>query len=136
MIYQKEPWFALLQAAVKAHPRKDVACMLFVSAPTISQVLNASGKYGAGTASTDKLAQKVIHTFGQYECPHLTEQSGASKVITADACRAYAHRLAPTGSPRDMQHWQACQSCVHKKASALPELREVKPRKKTNQEHP
>lgn len=129
MSYQKEPWFALLQTATKSHPRKDIAALLGVSAPTVSQVLNASGKYGTGAASTVKLGERVIHTFGRYECPHLTEQAGEAKVITADVCRTFAHRAAPTGSPRDMQHWQACQACPHKAASAPPVPRESKPRK-------
>lgn len=131
MSYQQEPWFALLQAAAQTHPRKDVAAMLGVSAPTVSQVLNASGKYGSGTASTLQLAERVIHTFGRYECPHLTEQASEPRVITADKCRTFAHRPAPSGSPRDMQHWQACQQCPHRAASAPPAPREVKPRKGT-----
>src|SRR4051794_13384795 len=99
--YKNEPWFALLEGACKTHKRKDVALMLGASAPQLSQVLNGSGKYGTGEASTDKFAEKVVHTFGRFECPHLTEQAGESKVITAEQCRAYAHRPAPTGSPRD-----------------------------------
>jgi hypothetical protein len=51
-------------------------------------------------------------------------------VITAEQCRGYAHRPAPTGSPRDMQHWQACNACPHKALTAPPEPREVKPRKR------
>lgn len=130
MPYKNEPWFALLQAAVTAKPRKEVAGMLGVSPPQLSQVLNGSGKYGRGQASTDKLSEKVVHTFGRYPCPHLTGQStGPDVVITAEQCRAYAHRPAPTGSPRDMQHWQECRSCPHKAASAPPVVRESKPRK-------
>lgn len=119
--YQAEPWFTLLVAASKAHQRKVVATMLGVSAATVSQVLNASGKYGRGGASTQRVADKVLHTFGRYECPHLTaEAGGESQQISADECRTYAHRPAPTGSPRDMQHWQACLQCPHKAASAPP----------------
>lgn len=139
MPYKNEPWFALLQTAVTNKPRKEVALMLGVSPPQISQVLNGSGKYGRGQASTESLAEKVVHTFGRYPCPHLSEQSGFgpdASVITAEQCRAYAHRPAPTGSPRDMQHWQACRSCPHKAASAPPVERESKPRKTRHPESP
>ncbi|MBX3588830.1 MAG: hypothetical protein KF796_19535 [Ramlibacter sp.] len=138
MSYMKEPWFALLQAAGKTHKRAKLALMLGLSAPVISQVLNGSGKYGQGTASTDNVAEKVVHTFGRYPCPHLSEQTGFGDhavEITADQCRAYAHRPAPAGSPGDMQHWQACQRCPHKAHTAPPIAREVKPRKSRNQEN-
>ncbi len=139
MPYTTAPWFALLQTAVTNKPRKVVADMLGVSAPLLSQVLNGSGKYGSGLASTDKLGEKVVHTFGRYPCPHLSEQSGfgpEASVITAEECRAYAHRPAPTGSPRDMQHWQACRTCPHKAASAPPAEREVKSRKSRPSDSP
>lgn len=131
MTYKDQAWFALLQSRAQAMPRKLVAHALGVSAPVVSQVLNGSGKYGSGEASTDKLAEKVIHTFGRFACPHLTEQSGTSEpvVINAEQCRAYAHRPAPTGSPRDMQHWQACNTCPHKAHTAPVAPREVKVRK-------
>lgn len=132
MNYKNEPWFNLLADVCARMKRKVVADVLGVSAPQISQVLNGSGKYGTGEAGTDKLAEKVIHTFGRYACPHLSEQSGfgdKSVVITAEECRAYAHRPAPSGSPRDMQHWQACNSCPHKAHTAPPTPRVVKPRK-------
>jgi hypothetical protein len=135
MSYKNEPWFALLEKQCDGMKRQQVATALGVSAPTVSQVLNCSGKYGTGEASTDKIAEKVIHTFGKYSCPHLSEQAGfgdQAVVITAEECRAYAHRPAPTGSPRDMQHWQACNTCPHKAHSAPPQPREVKPRKKSD----
>lgn len=134
MSYRAEPWFSLLVSAAGRMQRKQVADILGVSPPTLSQVLNASGKYGTGEAKTDKVAERVIHHFGRYECPHLSEQNGEPRVIDADACRDYAHRAAPTGSPRAMQHWQACNACVHKAHTAPHEPRVVKPRSvKTSQ---
>lgn len=112
--YRSQPWFALMQNACERFSQTQVALLLGVSQGQMSQVVNATGKYGAGTASTTKLASKVLHTFGTYVCPHLTEQKGEIVVIAADKCKAYAHRAAPAGSPRDMQHWQACQRCAHK----------------------
>ena len=128
--YMSEPWFALLLSRCEGTPRSHIAVQLGVSPATLSQVLNASGKYGTGEAGTARIADRVTHTFGRYACPHLTEEAaGVDQVITADQCRAYAHRPAPTGSPRDMQHWQACRSCPHAAASAPPEPKESKPRK-------
>lgn len=129
--YMRQEWFALLSARCQKGLRGKVALQLGISAPALTQVLNGSGKYGSGEARTDRVADRVLHTFGRYECPHLTEQAeaGSSVVITADQCRAYAHRAVPLTSPRDVQHWQACQQCPHRVASAPPQPREVKPRK-------
>lgn len=130
--YMTEPWFPLLVDADERMARKELALALGVSPPVVSQVLNGSGKYGSGEASTEKLAEKVVHTFGRYKCPHLSEQStdGQPVIITAEQCRGFAHRPAPTGSTRDMQHWQACNSCPHKAHTAPPTPRESKPRKR------
>ncbi len=130
--YTTQPWFALLKAAAETMQRKALAQLLGVSAPQISQVLNGTGRYGSGQASTQKLAAKVLHNLGRYECPHLSEQQGSSIVIDASACRGFAHRKAPTGSPRDMQHWQACNTCPHKAHTAAPQARAVVPRKQKN----
>lgn len=129
--YQNEPWFALLSERCATLNRAKVAELLGVSAPTLSQVLNASGKYGTGEASAERVASRVTHTFGRYQCPHLTEQAeaGETVMVTAEECRAYAHRAPPISSPREVQHWQACRQCPHKAASAPPQPREVKLRK-------
>lgn len=130
LAYQDEPWFELLAQRCQDTPRAKVAALVGVSAPVISQVLNGTGKYGSGEASTKKLADRVLHTFGRYPCPHLTvEEGGTEVIVTAGECRVYAHRPPPIGSPRDLQHWQACQGCPHKAASAPPVLRIPKPRK-------
>ena len=127
--YMSESWFLLLLSRCSGTPRSKVAVQLGISPAALSQVLNASGKYGTGEASTDRIAERVTHTFGRYVCPHLTGEScGPDVYVTAEECRAFAHRSAPTGSPRDMQHWQACRACTHKAASAPPTAREAKPR--------
>ncbi len=93
-----------------------------MSAAQLTQVLNGSGKYGAGTANPKRLASKVLHAFGSYPCPHLTAQGdGQEVVITADQCKAWSHRKAPTTSPRELLHWQACNGCAHKLATLTPE---------------
>lgn len=128
--YMNEPWFAMLQAACdRTGNRSEVAATLGVSAPTVYQVLNGSGLYGSGKASTKRLADKVLHQLGAFVCPHLTEQNNQQQVITADECRGYAHREAPTSRPRAMEHWQACRKCEHFNKSAPPVARPVIPRK-------
>ncbi|WP_225581040.1 hypothetical protein [Acidovorax sp. ACV02] len=122
-----ESWFELLQQRTEGQQRTQVAKTLGISPATLSQVLNGSGEYGKGTASTSRVADKVVHTFGRYVCPHLTEEAGGvSQEVTADQCRAHAHRSAPS-TPRDMRHWQACNQCPHKAASAPPVARAVQP---------
>ncbi|MDH1333243.1 hypothetical protein N5D77_05955 [Comamonas thiooxydans] len=131
LAYQSEPWFAMLSNRVQqpGAVRAQVARQLGISAAALSQVLNGSGCYGDGTAKTDRIADKVVHTFGRYSCPHLTAESGGDdQVITAEQCRSYAHREAPTSSPREMQHWQACRQCKHRDASAPPVARPLKTR--------
>ena len=128
--YMSESWFELLQQRTEGQQRTQVAKTLGISPATLSQVLNGSGEYGKGTASTARVADKVVHTFGRYVCPHLTEEAGGvSQEVTADQCRAHAHRSAPS-TPRDMRHWQACNQCPHKAASAPPVARVVQLRNK------
>ena len=128
--YMAEPWFALLQARAQVVPRSRVAAELGLSLPAVSQVLNASGLYGSGQASTTRIADKVAHIYGRYVCPHLTaEEGGAEQTVSADDCRIYAHRPAPVGSPRAMQHWQECRRCPHFAPSAPPVPKPVRPRK-------
>ena len=128
--YMSESWFELLQQRTEGQKRTQVAKTLGISPATLSQVLNGSGEYGKGTASTSRVADKVVHTFGRYVCPYLTEEAGGvSQEVTADQCRAHAHRSAPS-TPRDMRHWQACNQCPHKAASAPPVARVVQPRNK------
>jgi hypothetical protein len=121
----------MLHTACTSTPRAQVATRLGVSAPVVTQVLNGTGAYGSGKASTAKLFIKVEATFGHWACPHLTEQSdsGAPQVITAARCRELAHRTVPTGSPRDLAHWQACRKCPHYVPTTPPVARPVVPRK-------
>ncbi len=126
--YMAEPWFALLLAQVSSPDavRSHIARELGISPGALSQVLNASGLYGNGQSSTSRIASRVIHTYGRYPCPYLTgEAAGQEQVITADQCRAYAHRPAP-GSPREMKHWQACNACPHKAACTPQSLKSEK----------
>ena len=100
--YMQQEWFALLRARCAHTPRARVAQQLGVSAPTLSQVLNGSGLYGTGQASTQRVAERVTHAFGRYPCPYLSAEAGwAEQWVSVVQCRAYAHRPAPTSSPRE-----------------------------------
>ena len=127
--YMSAPWFALLRQRCEGAVQTHIARQLGISATTLNMVLNGTGPYGSGAAKTDRVADRVLHTFGRYPCPHLTEEAGGEeRVVTAEQCRAYAHRPAPTAGPRDMQHWQACRQCKHLAASAPPMPRAVQRR--------
>ncbi|MDP3225846.1 MAG: hypothetical protein Q8M96_22155, partial [Rubrivivax sp.] len=122
--YMQERWFSLLQAACKPPAVKaEVAQRLGVSAPLLYQVLNGSGLYGSGKASTRRLADKVLHQLGSYTCPHLSEQHNEERVITSDQCRNYAHRPAPTASPRDLVALGRSLAAVPRLALMLTECR-------------
>ena len=128
--YMQEPWFLLLTDRCKGAVRARIAAQLGISNTALSMVMNGTGPYGDGSASTTRFAERVVHTFGRYACPHLTAEAGGEEcVITADQCRGYAHRSPPTGSPRAMQHWQACRQCHHREASAPPIEKTPVPRK-------
>ncbi len=111
--YMQEPWFALLKSRCVGAVQAHIAKALGISATSLSMILNGTGPYGEGKASTARIAERVI---------------------TAEQCRSIAHRLPPTGSPRDMQHWQACRKCPHLEASAPPVERDPIPRKTKTEE--
>lgn len=125
--YMSEPWFAMLTEAIAASDQSAVARQLARSPSLVNQVIKGGGAYGTGAASTDKFAQRVLDTFGNWPCPYLGD-GGADRVISSTQCRTYAHRDAPTGSPRDLAHWRACRTCPNKARSAPPAHRPVVPR--------
>lgn len=126
--YMAEPWFALFNSACEREGQRKTAARLGVSDAQVSQVRNGGGHYGSGRASTKHIADLVLHKFGSYECPHLTQLFAEPRVITAPECRSYAHRAAPVGSAGQLDHWRACNTCPHKPLSAPAAPREVKPR--------
>ena len=121
-------WFRLFAEAITDRGQKTVSAELGLSRATVNQVLRASGNYGTGMANTGRIGQKVMDTYGQWVCPFLSDDG--SRQISASQCRAKAHREPPTGSPRDLAHWRACQSCPMRARSAPPQARPVIPRKK------
>lgn len=117
--YQQEPWFKLFHEAVKRSTQRKVAQQLAVTDSLVNQVLNGTGEYGKGTASTRRFAQRVNDAFGKWACPYLSDPD-EPREVSAEQCRSFAHREAPTGSPRDLAHWRACRACPQKEHSAPP----------------
>lgn len=133
MPYMQEHWFQMLLAECDRTGNKAaVAERLGVSAPLVYQVLSGTGEYGKGTASTKRIADKVLHQLGSYPCPHLSEQHEEVRVISSDECRRYAHRAPPTGSPRELRHWQACRKCPHFTPAAPPQPRPPTTRRRSD----
>lgn len=125
--YQAERWFSMLREAVGRSSQSAVARKLGISPSMVNQVLHAGGNYGKGTASTAGIERRVLDTYGNWPCPYLGDDQ-QPRVITAEQCRAYAHREAPTGSPRDLAHWRACRTCEMKEHSSPPVQRVPVPR--------
>ncbi|MGB6053773.1 MAG: hypothetical protein WBG17_00890, partial [Burkholderiaceae bacterium] len=86
------------------------AARVGISRAALSQIINGIGPYGTGKASTERVAKRVMNTIGRIVCPFLTAYHGKETRITGLECRDYAYRVnPPTNSPREMQHWRACQ---------------------------
>jgi hypothetical protein len=137
--YMREPWFAVLQAAVKARSGKAVAAELDVSGGMVSMVLNGKGAYGTGKASTARFAAVVMERLNvqAWECPHLTKWSfGKPFVISLEQCRRFAHYRKTPQSYEDGQHMKACQQCPHKARSAPPPPPPPEPRQRKRAAQP
>ena len=93
--YKRKTWFALLVSRCESTPRAKVARQLGVSPATVSQVLNGSGLYGSGQASTEHIAERVVHTFGRYPCPYLTEEAGGVEQVILLRNAALMHTGLP-----------------------------------------
>ena len=110
--YMAEPWFELLAAEIARTSVTAVAARLDVSHAAVSMVHRGGGAYGTGAASTRRFAERVQQMLGQLACPFLAQTTGDETYISGDQCRAYAYREAPTASPLQTRHWQACRSCA------------------------
>lgn len=106
-------WLAILRAdATATGSIAKTAERIGISRSAVSQILNGCGPYGTGKANTDKVADKVMNSIGLVACPFLSQYHGKEHRITGLQCREFAYRAsAPTNSPREMQHWRACQAC-------------------------
>lgn len=83
--------------------KKVVADQLGVSRTMVSLVVK-----GTYHGRMDKFERLVLDALDGFACPHLGSR------VTANACRGYALREAPTSSAREARHWRACQACPHK----------------------
>ena len=81
-------WMKLLTEAVARSNKTKVALELGVSRTTISLVM--SGNY---PASTDKIAERVLNTYGRVVCPFLGVE------ITLAECKKHHEASVPTSSP-------------------------------------
>ncbi|MFZ6775827.1 MarR family transcriptional regulator [Undibacterium sp. Ji83W] len=108
--YMDSDWFKAMKVEVDATNKTVVAGKMQVNRSTLSAVMNGIGEYGKGKASTNGIELQFRRAFEQLECPH------TYKIIGVAVCRENALCAAPTQNPRQMMHWQACQSCPHKPA--------------------
>ena len=100
-------WKQLVYARIEeVGSMTKVAKELGYARPSLSLALN--GKYKGNTHSIE---QKVLETFGQFECPFL------KRTISRLQCRTYQEREAPTQNPAEMRHWRSCQNCQYKKGA-------------------
>ncbi|WP_186147302.1 helix-turn-helix domain-containing protein [Burkholderia gladioli] len=93
-------WLDMLRMAVGASSQTEVAKRLEVSRTTVSLVL--SGKY---PGKTDRVAERVLKTFGQVQCTH------TGQLIQLTVCVSYTTRRAPINNPLELSQWRACRSC-------------------------
>lgn len=97
---------AVLTARLEHHngSRSALARELEFSRSGISQALDR--KYPGDTA---KLRVRIMERLSaMIRCPHLLAE------IAPGACKSFRERplSAASGSPSDVQHWRACQTCV------------------------
>jgi DNA-binding transcriptional regulator YdaS (Cro superfamily) len=91
----------LLRRAVAAEgSQARAAKRVGISAAAVSLLLK--GEYGADTT---KMERKIRGALDQVTCPHLRQ------VITGPECIRHRTRNIPTHDPRELRHWNACQSC-------------------------
>lgn len=100
MTHADPDWLAMLREAVAARSQTSVAAMLDLSRTTVSLVL--AGKY---PGKTDRVAARVLKTFGQVECVH------TGQLISLTVCVSYANRRAPLNNPMELSHWRTCRNC-------------------------
>lgn len=110
--YMDEPWFALLESAVAAHPRRiaGVADDIGISRAALSMVMG--GRYGVSPdrpegCSTAKIARAVIDHYDRPDCPLV------GRVIDRSLCRMTSLRPQPRGGEA-LARWMVCQACSHK----------------------
>uniref|UniRef100_B8DK77 Regulatory protein, LacI n=1 Tax=Nitratidesulfovibrio vulgaris (strain DSM 19637 / Miyazaki F) TaxID=883 RepID=B8DK77_NITV9 len=95
-------WLELLRHAAADRTKAAVARELGVSRPSVSLLL--AGRY---PGRTDRMAQRILETYGRVACPFLGRE------LTALECARHNGPM-PTSSPAALRHWRACQACPHR----------------------
>ena len=106
-------WIELLASEVESSNRKLAAERIGVSRTAVSLAL--SNRYPS--PSTSGIERRVIAALDGRECPAQGER------ISAQQCRKYRERPAPTHNPMAMRIWRACQSCPHNPECAASQPR-------------
>lgn len=96
-------WIVLLADEVRATNRKVAAERIGVSRSAVSLAL--ANRYPS--PSTASIEKKVLEALDGLDCPALAIK------ISAEQCRDYRARPAPTHNPMAMRMWQHCQRCPH-----------------------
>lgn len=93
----------LLAAEVEASNKTQASRRIGMSRTAVSLIL--ANRYSS--PSTAGVERRVMETLGRIECVALED------VVTIDQCQSYREKPAPTHKPQAMQHWRACQHCIH-----------------------
>ncbi|NVF15967.1 hypothetical protein [Vreelandella maris] len=96
-------WIVLLADEVRATNRKITAERIGVSRSAVSLAL--ANRYPS--PSTASIEKKVLEALDGLDCPAL------AITISAEQCRDYRARPAPTHNPMAMRMWKHCQRCPH-----------------------
>ncbi|MGM0913726.1 MAG: hypothetical protein ACQEXC_00625 [Pseudomonadota bacterium] len=96
-------WIRLLASEVEASNRTEAGLRIGVSRTAVSLCL--ANNYSS--PSTAGIERRVLAALDGRECP------AQSKRISAEACREFRDRPAPTHNPMAMRVWRTCQGCSH-----------------------
>lgn len=96
-------WITLLAAEVEASNRQAAGQRIGVSRTAVSLAL--ANKYPS--PSTAGIERRVLQALDGRDCP------AHGEIISAQQCREYRDRPAPTQNPMSMRVWRVCQRCPH-----------------------
>lgn len=99
-------WIRLLAAEVEASNRTEAGKRIGVSRTAVSLVL--ANNYSS--PSTAGIERRVLAALDGRDCP------AQGKRISAEECREFRERPAPTHNPMAMRIWRTCQGCPHNPA--------------------
>lgn len=100
---QPPRWIRLLAAEVEASNRTEAGKRIGISRSAVSLALTNTYP----SPSTAGIERRVIEALDGRECPAQGQR------ISAQQCRDYRERPAPTHNPMAMRIWRTCQGCPH-----------------------